>query len=133
MVMKTITELSRGIGKVETLVCEQPLVCACVAVGEDKPYYAVLLLPDKAGLIGKLRESNPNSNYSLDSYQRLNQIDVRRYYCDLLEQVNKRLEGKRIERFALVDFDPNQPRRKTIEGNRAIIESFYQDYIAGVG
>ncbi len=131
--MKTITEFSRGIGRVEALVCEQPLVCACIAVGEDKPYYAVLLSPDKTALTEKLRGTSPNSNYNLATYQGLNQIDVRSFYCDLLEQVNKRLDGKRIERFALLDFDRIQSREAAIAENRSIIESFYQDYIAGVG
>lgn len=118
---------------IEDLIREHALVRNCVVVGEDRSYYSVLLSPEKAYLAQKLQEDDPQTTYKLDTYHGLNHIEIRSYFCDLLERVNQQLTGKRIERFALLEFDADKTREDIIAEYKMIIESFYQDYIPGIG
>lgn len=119
--------------EVEQIICSHPLVCNCVIVGEEKDYFSALLSPNKSALVKRLGEDFPSEEHTLDSYHRLNSIDIRRYFCDLLEETNAKLKGKRVERFALLDLAAGKPREILCEENRPIIDSFYQEYIPGIG
>jgi len=119
--------------KVEQIICSHPLVCNCVVVGEEKDYFSALLSPNKSALVQRLDEDFPSEEHMLDSYHRLNNLDIRRYFCDLLEEINATLKGKRVERFALLDLAAEKPREILCEENRPIIDSFYQEYIPGIG
>lgn len=123
----------QNIRDLEVLIRTHPLVESCVVVGDEEEYLSALICPCKAALASALEEDEPGVHYRLNSYPALNRIEVRAYYCDLLEQINAQANGKRIERFALVDFAADKAREQICEENRAIIESFYQEYIAGVG
>lgn len=127
--MTTLLEVAA----IEEMVSAHPLVRSCIVVGEDRLYYGVVLLPDKVHLMKKLYEENPHTTYRLDTYQGLNHIEIRGYYCDILEAVNRSLEEKRIERFALLDWTVGQTREEICKDHRIIIDSFYQDYIPGIG
>lgn len=118
---------------IEELICEHPLVRSCIVVGHDRTYYGVMILPDKESLNRKLYEEEPHASYNLETYQGLNHIDIRCLYCDMLEMVNKKLTGKRIERFALLDEIADKPREEICADNKIIIDSFYRDYIPGIG
>ena len=124
---------SLTVEKIEGLISEHPLVHSCVVVGEAESFYSVLVSPDKANLIQTLRDDNPNFKCNFDSYQSMNRIEVRSYFCDLLEQVNAQLKERRIERFVLLNLDKSKSRDAICADNTIIIESFYQEYIAGVG
>jgi long-subunit acyl-CoA synthetase (AMP-forming) len=119
--------------EIEKLISEHPLVRSCIAVGEDRHYYGVMVAPDKANLVKKLQEENPQSQHNLDTYQGMNHIEIRGYYCDLLETVNRRLGGKRIERFALLDWEADKSREAVCADHKIVIDTFYQDYIPGIG
>lgn len=117
----------------EALIRAHPLVESCVVVGDDEEYLSALISPCKAALEQALEQDEPGTYYRLSSYPVLNRIEVRAYYCDLLEQINTQANGKRIERFALVYFAPDKTREQICEEHRVLVESFYQEYIAGVG
>ncbi len=119
--------------KIEDLICEHALILNCLVVGDDRPYYSVMLSPDKANLARKLREDDPQFSYNLDTYHGLNHIEIRSYFCDLLEMVNQQLTEKRIERFALLEFDVDKTREEILTEYKLVVESFYQDYIPGIG
>lgn len=121
------------IDSIESAIKKHPLVRHCILVGQDEDYYAALILPDKQQLAQTMREDSEAPPANLNSYAGMNRIDVRMYYCDVLEQVNAQLGHKRIERFVLVNLDEDKSRQEICETNAAIIESFYQEYIAGVG
>lgn len=121
------------IGEIESRLYEHPLISECIVVGEDEDYYAALLIPDKIELIQHLREIDPEQVYRLDGYNRLNDIDVRAIYCDLLEEINSTLGTKRMERFALLESVQGRTREEICAGNRPIIDSLYQDYVPGIG
>ena len=127
------TTTTGAVEEVEKIICSHPLVCNCVVVGEEQDYFSALLAPNKSALVQRLEEDFPSENHTLDSYHRLNSIDVRRYFCDLLEEANARLKGKRVERIALLDLATGKPREILCEENRPIIDSFYQEYIPGIG
>lgn len=125
-----------GAGEVrelESRLCMSLLVSQCAVVGERAPYYAVLLVPDKYCLGQYLQTHFPGEEFRLDGFHRLNHIDIRTTFCDLIESINTTLDGKRIERFALVEATRKKTRDDLCADNRAVIDSLFQDYIPGVG
>lgn len=119
--------------EIESRLRAHALVKDSVIVGERDSYYAALIVPDKAELIRHLKEMDPAPVYRLEGYHRLNDIDVRALFCDLLEEVNASRYGKRVERFALLESAHGKTREEICAVNRPIIDSLYQDYIAGIG
>lgn len=118
---------------IEMLVSQHKLVRSCIVVGFDQPYLSVFIAPDKAVLAEILRKDDPDIQHNLDTYRGLNHIDVRCYYCDLLEQVNNQLADKKIDRFALIDWEDFKDRDTLLAENKLMIESFYQEYLPGIG
>lgn len=121
------------IWNLEALIRAHPLVEACVVVGENEAYYSALIAPDKRHLADTLSAEHPDVVYRLDGFPWLNHIEIRAYYCDLIERINAQTKGTRIERFVLLEFDPGKKREQICQEHKHIIESLYQDYIAGVG
>lgn len=119
--------------EIESRLCMSLLVRQCAVVGEYEEYYAALLVPDKYSLGQYLQSHNPAQEFRLDGHHRLNHIDIRVVFCDLIESINKSLDGKRIERFALVDGGRKTTRESLCAENRVVIDSLFQDYIPGIG
>ncbi|CAH1216266.1 hypothetical protein PAECIP111893_04086 [Paenibacillus plantiphilus] len=118
---------------IESLIGQSAIVQFCIVVGCDQPYLSALITPDKAALAAVLRDNDPLTAYNLDTHKGLNHIEVRSYYCDLLEQVNKQCKGKMIVRFSLIELSAAKSRDALCEENKVVIESFYQEYVPGIG
>jgi long-subunit acyl-CoA synthetase (AMP-forming) len=118
---------------IESLICQSKFVQSCVVVGHDQPYLSALIAPDKATLSEVLPDDDSHSKHNLDTYRGLNHIEVRCHYCDILEQVNKQLGEKKIDRFALIEMDAAKSRDTLCVDNKLILESFYQEFLPGIG
>lgn len=125
--------VSSLVEQLESAITEHPLVQACLVIGEDQAYLSALIAPDKSRLYQQLRTEKAEGEIRLDNYLRLNDIDIRALYCDLLESVNVRFPDNRIERFALMEIDTNKSRDVFLAEKKPIVDSLYQDYIPGIG
>lgn len=119
--------------QLESAIIEHPLVQDCLVIGEDQAYLSALIAPDKNRLYQQLRAEKTEGEIRLDNYLRLNDIDIRALYCDLLESVNARFPDNRIERFALMEIDTSKSRDVFLAEKKPIVDSLYQDYIPGIG
>lgn len=118
---------------IEALIAAHALVESCVLVGEHEDYLSALISPNKRHLACALEEHYPGMRFKLERHVSLNCLEIRALYCDLLEEINAQVKAKRIERFTLVDFDSRKTREQICQEHQVLIESFYQEYIAGVG
>ncbi|WP_027086854.1 hypothetical protein [Cohnella panacarvi] len=130
----------------EEALNQSALVQTCLVVGQDRPYYAALIVPDLNELSRLVAEQEePSSMPSLSARITLYHLEVRRYFCDVIHAINEQVPGdKKIERFALVTKD-SQPqtqgsmeeheqfRRNLYARNQEIVESFYQEIPPGIG
>lgn len=119
--------------EIESRLCMSLLVSQCAVVGEGEEFYAALIVPDKYCLGQHLQAHYPGQDFRLDGYHRLNHLDIRAVFCDLIESVNESLGGKRIERFTLLECSRRTTREGLCSENRAVIDSLFQDYIPGIG
>lgn len=122
-----------AVREIESRLCMSLLVSQCAVVGEHDEYYAALVVPDKYCLGQHLQGHYPGHEFRLNGYHRLNHIDIRAVFCDLIESINESLDGKRIERFALLESSRKTTREGLCAENRTVIDSLFQEYIPGIG
>lgn len=130
----------------EEALNQSALVQSSLVVGQDRPYYAALIVPDLNELSRLVSEQEePTTMPPLSARTALYHLEVRRYFCDIIHAISEQAPGdKKIERFALVTMD-TQPqtkgsmeeyelyRRNLYAQNQEIIESLYQEIPPGIG
>jgi long-chain acyl-CoA synthetase len=120
---------------VEDLICQHSLVQHCVVVGDEENYLSALIVPEFQELRRLLTSDEKNKELlKMDERRLVNNLEVRRYFCDILQDVNKDIQGpKKVNRFSLVNEDYKEQLRNIIMGdNQHTIRSFYEEIPPGI-
>jgi long-subunit acyl-CoA synthetase (AMP-forming) len=121
---------------VENLICQHSLVQHCVVVGDEENYLSALIAPDFQELRRLLASDEKNKELlEMDERKMVNNLEIRRYFCDILQDVNKDIQGpKKVDRFSLVNEDYKEQLRNIImDDNQHTIRSFYEEIPPGIG
>jgi long-subunit acyl-CoA synthetase (AMP-forming) len=98
-----------------------------------------LIIPNIEVLKKKLVDDDKSKLLDYKDKKLLENLEVRRYFCDILHEVNKNVPPKeKVERFALIENKENflevdKFRQRILQNNKHLIDHFYQEIPPGIG